>query len=71
MSDDTFTATIYRYTTTARGYEAIRPVLIGYYQGDSCALATQRLAGMAELGGWCPGEYHADLGNGVVAVIDR
>lgn len=70
MSADTFTATIYRYTTQ-RGYEAIGPVLIGYYQGDSCELATQRLAGMADLGAWPAGEYHADLGNGVVAVVDR
>jgi len=60
-------ATIYRYTHT-NGYEAIGPVLISV-EGDTLERTTLRLAGMAEIGGWPEGEYHADLGHSIVPVV--
>jgi hypothetical protein len=64
-----YEATIYRYTSEL-GYKAIGPVLLAdsTYTAES---ATRRLEQLAERGDWPDGEYHADLGNGVVAVIER
>ena len=58
---------IYRYTTD-EGYWQMEPEFA--YDGTDYAEACRILARMAYTLGWPAGEYHADIGDGMVPVVE-